>query len=300
MGGALLVAAGLLKAGGEREDVGVGGKAVERGAQPNLGLGHVFSRDRGPDGSLKIARASLIHGDGFVERECVLRAADASIGTGKGETNVEAGWVGLGSGFKNPRAARELAGGKILIGAADGPVGPEGLHLLALIGGEIGARVKSGEDGIERGVAVEVVEQPGVLDLKRSRDGGAVKKIESFDAMDVGVGVRLIADGNVEAGDGLHPLDVGFEKAARFGGDFIELAESLGVAISGHERKDEALPRVGGERVRRIESGIGWGGKIGGLNGGERRKIAANGSAPETDAGSEGEGGEHEMRGACD
>ena len=91
---------------------------------------------------------------------------------------------------------------------------------------------------------MEVVEQPGVLDFKRRGDGGAVEEIESFDAMDVGVGVRLVANGNVEAGNGLHPFDVGLEELARLGGNFIELAESLGIAIGGHERKDKALPRV--------------------------------------------------------
>ena len=73
-----------------------------------------------------------------------------------------------------------------------------------------------------------------------------------FDAMEIERGVLGVANGEVKAGNALHPFDVGFELAAHVGGDLAEFGERLGVTIAGHEREDEALPGVGGERVRRV------------------------------------------------
>ena len=79
-----------------------------------------------------------------------------------------------------------------------------------------------------------------------------MREVEVLDAMEIERGVRGVADGEVEAGDALHPFDVGFELAAHVQGNLAEFGERLGVAIAGHEREDEALPGVGGERMRRI------------------------------------------------
>jgi len=64
--------------------------------------------------------------------------------------------------------------------------------------------------------------------------------------MQIERGVRRVADGEVEAGDALHPFDVGFELAAHVGGNLAEFGERLGVTMGGHEREDQALPGVGG------------------------------------------------------
>ena len=74
-----------------------------------------------------------------------------------------------------------------------------------------------------------------------------MEEIEIVDAFEVGAGVERVADGDVKAGDSLHPFDVGFELKADFGRDSRELPQGFGVAIGCDEREDEAFPCVGGE-----------------------------------------------------
>jgi len=68
--------------------------------------------------------------------------------------------------------------------------------------------IEASEDGIERGVVVDGVKQPGVLNLSGGGHGGAMQKVEVLDARDVRVGAGSVADGGVEAGDALHPFDL--------------------------------------------------------------------------------------------
>ncbi len=53
--GALVVAAGLLEAGGKGQNLRIVRKAVERLAQPGFSLGHVGGQQGRPDGSLEVA-----------------------------------------------------------------------------------------------------------------------------------------------------------------------------------------------------------------------------------------------------
>ena len=71
--------------------------------------------------------------------------------------------------MQNFNATREIAALDGLIGAADGPLGPESLDLLAQIGGQVLAGIEPLENRIERGIILEVVEQPGVLHFKTGR-----------------------------------------------------------------------------------------------------------------------------------
>ncbi|MGD0155238.1 MAG: hypothetical protein ABSB50_04025 [Terracidiphilus sp.] len=59
------------------------------------------------------------------------------------------------------------------------------------------------------------------------------------------------------------------------GGNFVELAEGFSVAVAGHERKDETLPGVRSERVRRVGNDLGLAERLGGgLDRGARRGHA--------------------------
>ncbi len=143
-----------------------------------------------------------------------------------------------------------------IAGAAHGPIGPDIFHLLALIRTQIRASIEALEERIERDVVLEVVEQPGVLHFKIAGRGRAMHEVVIFDAIEIVRGVRSVAHGEVEAGHALHPFDVGFKLAAHVVGNLADFGEGLGIAIAGHEREDEALPCIGGERVRRIGNDV--------------------------------------------
>ena len=71
--------------------------------------------------------------------------------------------------MQNFNATHELAALDGLIGAAHGPLSPEGFDLLAQIGGQILTGIEAHKKRVEREVVLEIVEKPGVLHFKAGR-----------------------------------------------------------------------------------------------------------------------------------
>src|ERR1035438_7086696 len=67
VGGALVVSASLLKAGGQGENGWMARVALERLAQPSLGMSSVVGRKSRTDSALEVARGCVLHGDGLKE-----------------------------------------------------------------------------------------------------------------------------------------------------------------------------------------------------------------------------------------
>ena len=191
-------------------------------------------------------------GMGFEEGHGVGCAAGLCVGAGYGAANVEIVRKALRCGLEQLHAALRVAVVEEGLGAADGETGPEGLELIALLGGEAGAGVKALQGRVKRVVVAEIVEQPGVLHFERGRDGGAMERVIALEAVEGFGCVRRIAHSGVEAGFGLDELDVRLKLAAHVGGDLHDLIERLGVAVAGDERKDQAFPGVGGLGAGRI------------------------------------------------
>ena len=118
------------------------------------------------------------------------------------------------------------------VGAAHGPVCPQRLRLFALRRGQIGAGIQPQKDRIEADVVLGVVKQPGVLHFKAGRSGRAMQKVVVLDAIQVIGGVSGVTDCDIEAGDALNELDVGFKLAANVGRDLGELVEGFSVAVA--------------------------------------------------------------------
>ena len=66
-----------------------------------------------------------------------------------------------------------------LAGAANGPIGPQSLNLLALGWGQILARIETLQERIEPDVVLHVVKKPGVLHFEAGGHGSAVQKCKS-------------------------------------------------------------------------------------------------------------------------
>ena len=132
-GGAFVVAASLLKTGGEAKDHGVLGILPHGDAQPGFGLGHVSGSDGGGDGALEVADTGVVHVEGLVEGDGLLRTADARVGSCNGETHRHVVGIILRRGLQDFNATHEMATLHGITGAAHSPIGPECCHLLALI-----------------------------------------------------------------------------------------------------------------------------------------------------------------------
>ena len=85
------------------------------------------------------------------------------------------------------------------------------------------------KDRIEADVVLGVVEQPGVLHFKACRSGRAVQQVVVLHAIEIAVARRGVADGDIEAGNALHELDVGFKLPANVGRNLVEIVERFGV-----------------------------------------------------------------------
>ncbi len=139
VGGARMISAGLLEAGGGTEDGGVMGIEAESLAQPLFCLVAIVGGQCGSDGSLVVGRGGVLHAEAAEERERLAGVACGDVATGDGAEDVGIVGEGLGSGIEQFGGVAGVSASDIGGGAAGGPVGPESLHGFALGDGEVTA-----------------------------------------------------------------------------------------------------------------------------------------------------------------
>ena len=96
VGGAHIVAACLFEAGGERQNLRIAWKTRLRLVQPGLGLGHILRPKCCRNRSLVIARAGVVHRNGFEERNRVGRPPNPGICARDSPANIQVVRVVLG------------------------------------------------------------------------------------------------------------------------------------------------------------------------------------------------------------
>ena len=180
---------------------GVGGEGV---AKPDLGLLVVAGGECGADGGLVVADAGGGHVLRLVNEDSLVRLARLRVSDGEGFDGGRIVREGVRGGIEDGERAAGVADGGCLVGAAHGPVGPDGLDGLALVGSEVGDGCLGSSTG-GRGSAIlhAIVERPGVLDLDVGGRGFALRGVVLLDAIEVGSGFAGTAEGLIDRGGGL-------------------------------------------------------------------------------------------------
>ena len=229
----------------QSEDGGIGGEALERLTQPDLGLTFVVGGESGANSAFKVACGCVLHGNGFEESQCFPSAAYTRESASHGFAHGEVVGKGLSCRFENVHGALRVAVVECSGGAAHAPVSPDGLHGLALSEAKIGAAADAHQGCVERAVIANVVEQPDILDLDGGRRLFFGLGVVSLHAIHVLLGVSDVASGGVEAGLGFEEVDVAVELLAHGRGNLRDFLERFLIAMRGRERGDEAFPCVG-------------------------------------------------------
>ncbi len=178
-------------------------------------------------------------------RTACLGKAGASVSGREGAKDAGVFGEGLGGGVEDGERALFVAGGGGLIGAADGPVGPDGLDGATLFVGEILPAAEQHELAIETGVVGAVEEQPGVLDVDVGGGGGVLPGVVLLDAADEDGGLARLAEGVVDGADGLEVFGIVFELEADLLRNLLGLGEGFAVPVGSVEDGEETLPGVG-------------------------------------------------------
>ena len=146
-----------------------------------------------------------------------------------GAAHAEIVRIVLCGGLKNVDGELRVAGLHLIGGAAEAPVDPDGLHLPALIGGEVAARIEVAQCGIEVVVVAGVEEQPGVLDVNAGRCRSAAQQVVVLYLVEVFDRVGNIAAGHIEAGLGLDEVHIALKLLSEVGRNLGNVLKGLGV-----------------------------------------------------------------------
>ena len=197
VGGALVVTANLFIARGKRENRRIAGIAIERLAQPDLGLRLVVRRQSRPNGSLEITRSCVLQKNGLEESQRFPGPANSHIAAGHRLAYIHVVGEGLGCGIQNIHGALDVAVVHCDPSAAHAPIGPYLLNYPPLCDGQITAASQTHESRIQSAVVPGIKQQPGFLNLDIGGRQGLELGIMGLHAIHVLDGVDHVAAGRV-------------------------------------------------------------------------------------------------------
>ena len=187
------------------------GVGVEAVAEPGLGVLRVAGGEGRADRRLVVGGGGRGHILRLEDGDGLLGQAGAGVPGGQGTEDAGIIREGLGGGVEDGERALVVSGGGGLVGAADRPVGPDGLHGAALFVGEVLPAAEQHELAIEAGVVAAVEQQPGVLDVDVGGSGGVLRGVVLLDAVDEDHRLLRLAERVVDGADGLQVFGVVLE-----------------------------------------------------------------------------------------
>ena len=80
-----------------------------------------------------------------------------------------------------------------------------------------------------------------------------MQQVKALHAIHIFACLRRISHREIQVRLALLEFDIGLKLSAHIGRNLRQLLQCLNIAIAGHQRKNQALPRIGSLRVRSVD-----------------------------------------------